>query len=76
MAEGPLKGLAELEAISDSAKLDDYPFYPAAQGEFHRLAGDGEKARTCFETALKLARNPAEARFLERKLEAVAASHS
>jgi RNA polymerase sigma factor (sigma-70 family) len=76
MAEGPLKGLAELEAISDSAKLDDYPFYPAAQGEFYRLAGDSEKARTCFETALKLARNPAEARFLKRKLEAVAASHS
>jgi predicted RNA polymerase sigma factor len=60
----------ELEKIPDLAKLKDYPFYPAAQGEFHRLAGRKAKARVCFEKALKLARNPAESRFLERKLTA------
>jgi predicted RNA polymerase sigma factor len=58
----------ELEKIPDLPKLKDYPFYPAAQGEFHRLAGRREEARVSFERALKLARNPSEARFLERKL--------
>ncbi len=67
-AQGPEKGLVELEKIPDLSKLKDYPFYPAAQGEFHRLAGRREEARVCFERALKLARNPSETRFLERKL--------
>ena len=69
-AQGPEKGLAELENIPDLGKLKNYPFYPASQGEFHRLAGHKEEARDCFETALKLARNSSEARFLERKLAA------
>jgi RNA polymerase sigma-70 factor (ECF subfamily) len=75
-AQGADAGLSELANIPDLAKLKDYPFYPAAQGEFHRLAGRTEQARGFFETALKLARNPTEARFLERKLEACVASDS
>jgi RNA polymerase sigma factor (sigma-70 family) len=67
---GPERGLAELDAIPGRDKLKDYPFYPAARGEFHRLAGRRDEARRCFETALQLARNPAEARFFKRKLEA------
>jgi RNA polymerase sigma-70 factor (ECF subfamily) len=51
------------------AELASYPFFPAAQGEFHRLAGRADAARVCFERALQLARNPAEAELLERKLE-------
>jgi RNA polymerase sigma factor (sigma-70 family) len=73
-AQGPEKGLAELEKITDLSKLKDYPFYAAAQGEFRRLAGCREEARVCFERALKLARNPSEARFLERKLRACTTS--
>jgi len=38
-ALGPEEGLAELRKIPDRAKLKDYPFYPAARGEFHFLAG-------------------------------------
>ena len=38
-ALGPEAGLAELRKIPDPSKLKDYPFYPAAQGEFHSLAG-------------------------------------
>ncbi len=70
-AEGPESGLAELERIPDAEKLRSYPFYPAAQGEFQRLAGRPERARPYFERALELARNPAEARFLKGKLAAV-----
>src|SRR5262249_33487684 len=69
---GPEEGLAELETIPDLPKLRDYLFYPAAQGEFYRLAGRRKEARICFERALKLARNPTEVRFLESKLEACA----
>ena len=67
-AEGPERGLSELERIPGADKLESYPFYPAAQGEFHRLAGRPEEARPYFERALELARNPAEARFLKGKL--------
>jgi RNA polymerase sigma factor (sigma-70 family) len=73
-AQGPERGLVELRKIPDLPKLKDYPFYPAAQGEFHRLAGREDEARNCFESALKLARNPSEKCFLERKLEACAAA--
>lgn len=72
-SRGPDQGLAELDAIEDASKLKDYPFYPAAQGEFHRLAGRRDAARACFEKALKLARNPAETLFLERRLQEVSA---
>jgi len=70
-AQGPAAGLRELETIAAVSMLKQYPFYPAAQGEFHRLAGHTAAARTCFEQALRLARNPAEVRYLERKLEAL-----
>jgi len=69
-AEGPEAGLSELDAIPDLVKLKQYPFYPAARGELHRRAGRRDEARRCFEAALRLARNPAEAAFLERKLAA------
>lgn len=71
LARGPAAGLHELERIPAAPALAEYPFYPAAQGEFHRLAGDAGAARECFARALRLARNPSEARYLERKLEAV-----
>jgi predicted RNA polymerase sigma factor len=44
-ARGPEEGLAELSEIRDAAALKDYPFYPAAQGEFHRLAGRAQRRR-------------------------------
>lgn len=47
-ALGPEEGLAELRKIPDPAKLKDYPFYPAAHGEFHLLAGRPAEARKHF----------------------------
>ncbi len=69
-ARGPDDGLAELERIPDTDRLKDYPFYPAAQGEFHLLAGRLSEAQRYFEKAVKLARNASEARFLARKRDA------
>lgn len=65
---GPDQGLQELANIPGADKLASYLFYPAAQGEMHRLAGRLDHAQVYFETALRLARNPAETQFLERKI--------
>lgn len=65
---GPDQGLQELVNIPDVNKLATYPFYPAAQGEMHRQAGQLDQARDYFQAALKLARNPTEAQFLQRKI--------
>jgi predicted RNA polymerase sigma factor len=67
-ALGPEEGLAELNRIPDAARLNEYPFYPAAHGEFHLLAGRLGEASQHFEKAMKLARSPSERNFFERKL--------
>ena len=41
---GPEEGLAELRKTLPSSK--EYPFYPAAQGEFHLLAGRPRRGNT------------------------------
>jgi RNA polymerase sigma-70 factor (ECF subfamily) len=69
-ATGPEEGLKELYHIPDSARLTEYPFYPAALGEFNFLAGNRTEAARQFAQALNLARTPAEAAFFQRKLEA------
>ena len=68
-ALGPDEGLAELSKIPDAERLKDYPFYPAAQGEFHLLAGRPVEAAKHFETAMKLGRSPSEISFFARKLD-------
>jgi predicted RNA polymerase sigma factor len=68
---GPEEGLAELSKIPDPDKIKDYPFYPAARGEFHLLAGRPAEAAKSFEKALNLARNRSETEFFERKLSAL-----
>lgn len=69
-ALGPAAGLAELSQIPDRAKLADYPFYPAAKGEFHLLAGEPTEAVKHFWDAFKLARSRSETEFFERKYQA------
>jgi predicted RNA polymerase sigma factor len=56
--------------VRPAAKLKDYPFYPAAQGEFRFLAGRPAEAAKQFEKAMKLARSRSERSFFERKLKA------
>jgi RNA polymerase sigma factor (sigma-70 family) len=69
--DGPDHGIAEIESIPDLERLDRYPFYPAALGELEQQRGDRAAARAQFERALGLARNDAERRYLEKRLNAV-----
>jgi RNA polymerase sigma-70 factor (ECF subfamily) len=66
--EGPARGLEELGAISDRERLTKYPFYFAALAELELSSGRKEIAREYFRTALVLARNPMERRFLEQRI--------
>ena len=68
--DGPLRGLEEIRAINNFDRLAGYPFYHAAVGEFELRSGRHEVACEHFRTALKLARNPMERKFLEQRVAA------
>jgi RNA polymerase sigma-70 factor (ECF subfamily) len=68
--DGPARGLEELQAIADSERLAAYPFYAAALGELELQLGQRGAAHAHYLAALALARNPAERRFLERRIAA------
>jgi RNA polymerase sigma factor (sigma-70 family) len=65
--DGPEAGLAAIAAIEQRDKLARYPFFPAALGELELRAGRPTAARQHFGEALRLARNPAERRFLQQR---------
>ena len=67
--DGAERGLEELQAIADRDRLARYPFYAASLGELELRRGDREAARKHFLEALGLARNGAERRFLEKRLQ-------
>ena len=66
--DGAERGIEELLAIVDRDRLASYPFYPAAFGELELRRGNRNDARQRFSTALALARNPAERKFLEKRI--------
>jgi RNA polymerase sigma factor (sigma-70 family) len=66
--DGAERGLEALHAIADSERLARYPFHPAALGELELRRGHRAAAREHFRTALGLARNETERRFLEKRL--------
>lgn len=65
---GPERGLAALRSIPGAERLAAYPFYPAALGELELRSDHVVEARKQFRAAHRLARNPAERTFLERRL--------
>ena len=65
---GPERGLAALRSIPGAERLAAYPFYPAALGELELRSGRVAEARKHVRAAQRLARNPAERTFLERRL--------
>lgn len=69
-SESAERGLEEIAAIGDQARLAQYPFYFAAQGELELNRGARERARQHFHAALALARNPMERRYYEQRLAA------
>jgi RNA polymerase sigma factor (sigma-70 family) len=66
--DGADRGIEELRAIGDRERLNKYPFYPAAMGEMELRRGNPAAAREHFRTALALARNQTERRFLEKRV--------
>ena len=68
--DGPDSGIAALAAIPSQEKLRRYPFFFAAEGEFHERAGRRAKAREAFKKALICARNPSERRFMQGRINA------
>ena len=66
--EGPMRGLEEMRAIVDPERMARYPFYSAALGELELRSGRRAIARFHFEAAVKLARNPMERRFLQKRV--------
>ncbi len=65
--EGPERGLEEISAIAGRDRLATYPFYFAALGELELRSGRRKMAHEHYQTALTLARNPMERRFLEQR---------
>jgi predicted RNA polymerase sigma factor len=69
---GPQDGLEAMDAVNDRDRLAGYPFYYAARGELELRRKNNGIAREHFATALALARNPTEQRFLKKRIDACA----
>jgi RNA polymerase sigma-70 factor (ECF subfamily) len=69
MRDGPAAALAAIEALLAQGGLDDYHLAHAARADMQRRLGRIEAARASYQRSLELARQPAEVRFLERRLE-------
>ena len=74
MRDGPEAGLAAIESVLGQGGLDDYPLAHAARADMQRRLGLAE-ARTSYQRALELTRQPAERRFLQARLARIAAGH-
>lgn len=68
MAHGPEPALELIEQLADSGELDDYHLLHAARADMLRRLGSNDKAAESYESALALATNDGERRFLERRL--------
>jgi RNA polymerase sigma-70 factor (ECF subfamily) len=68
MRDGPLAGLALIEAILARGELGDYHLAHSARADMCRRLGRTAQARASYERALGLTRQEPERRFLERRL--------
>ncbi|HXB82997.1 MAG TPA: hypothetical protein VNU22_06575, partial [Candidatus Acidoferrum sp.] len=62
--------LEAIDAVNDGERLAEYPFYYAARGELELRRKNNAIACEHFQTALALARNPVEQRFLKKRVDA------
>jgi RNA polymerase sigma-70 factor (ECF subfamily) len=68
MRDGPLGGLALIDAILERGDLEDYYLAHSARADLCRRLGRIGEARASYERALSLARQEPARRFLERRL--------
>jgi len=71
MAKGPQPALDLIAELAASGELDDYHLLHAARADMLRRLGSNDEAAASYETALRLASNDSERRFLERRLNEV-----
>ena len=71
MADGIPAGLALVDELADSGRLDGYHLLPATRADLLRRAGRGAEARVAYEEALRLATTDAERRYLTGRLHEV-----
>ena len=71
MAYGPAAGLREIAAIEGLERLDRYHYLHAARADFLRRAGRASEAIQAYKKALSVCANPAESRYLERRIREV-----
>jgi RNA polymerase sigma-70 factor (ECF subfamily) len=68
MAEGVPAGLALVDELADSGRLDGYHLLPATRADLLRRDGRPGEARVAYEEALRLAPTEAERRYLSDRL--------
>jgi len=68
MRDGPLAGLAIIEALLAEGELADYVHAHSARADLCRRLGRIDEARASYQRALALSRQQPERRFLERRL--------
>ncbi len=68
MAEGLESGLEWVEQLATREEFRDYYLLPAAQADLLRRLGRHEQARAAYRAALALVKNPAERKYLEKRL--------
>jgi RNA polymerase sigma-70 factor, ECF subfamily len=71
MANGPQPALEIIDELAASGELDDYHLLHAARADMLRRLGSNDEAAASYKTALRLASNDSERRFLERRLNEV-----
>ena len=76
MCEGPEAGLALLDALEEGGELRAYHLLPAARGDLLRRLARWPEAAAAYRSALELAGNDAERRFLARRIAEVEAGRS
>ena len=68
MAEGAEHGLVKIGQLATREELDNYHLLPAARADLLRRLDRLGEARENYRAALALVRNPAERKYLERRL--------
>jgi RNA polymerase sigma-70 factor (ECF subfamily) len=68
MADGIPAGLALVDELAASGRLDGYHLLPATRADLLRRSGRRDEARLAYEEAVKLAPTEAERRYLTRRI--------
>jgi RNA polymerase sigma-70 factor (ECF subfamily) len=74
MLEGPERGLAIVDEIERRGDLDGYHLLHATRADLLRRLSRRDEAAAAYTRALGLTSNPAERRFLERRLAELASA--